>query len=315
MGKFYAVKKGRKIGVFNTWEECKRQVGGFPSATYKSFTSYEEAKLFAFGEENKDNTSLDFKAEITAYIDGSYNDKQRYYSFASIIFDRNKKLKFAAAENDLEILDQRNVAGEIKAAIQVIEYALSRNAKSIEIFYDYAGIEKWAKNEWKAKNSFTQGYVEFIQRVSPEIKIVFSKVKSHSGNKYNDEVDLLAKEVLQSPSKKIEGIYDLGTEDINIEFQTSTNRPLDYEDAFNVLKGTKKGISLGLIIGNELYSSERIFEAFKAKWKKQKRKISEYIEIKAAFDFEKELIIILVLNNKGERELIEIDKGDMEVNG
>ncbi|WP_051271857.1 viroplasmin family protein [Shimazuella kribbensis] len=213
MGKFYAVKKGREIGVFHTWEECKRQVTGFPSASYKSFASYEEAELFAFGEGNKEDIPLDFKAEITAYIDGSYNDKQKYYSFASIIFDGNKKLTFAAAENNIEILDQRNVAGEIKAAIQVIEYALSQNAKSIEIFYDYAGIEKWATNEWKAKNTFTQNYVKFIQRVSPQIKIVFSKVKSHSGNKYNDEVDLLAKEVLQNPSKKIEGFYDLKTED------------------------------------------------------------------------------------------------------
>lgn len=315
MGKFYAVKEGREIGIFNTWEECKRQVGGFPGATYKSFASYEEAKLFAFGEGNKDNTLLDFKPEITAYIDGSYNERQRYYSFASIIFDGNKKLKFAAAENNSEVLDQRNVAGEVKAAIQVIEYALSKKAKSIEIFYDYAGIEKWAKSEWKAKNAFTQSYVEFIQQVSPKIKIVFSKVKSHSGNKYNDEVDLLAKEVLQTPSKKIEGICDLGMENSNTEFSAPISEPLNYSDAFSTLKGTKKTINLGLIIGNKVYSSERIFEAFKMKWKKQKRKINEYIEIKAAFDFKKELVIILVLNNKGEWESIELDKGDMEVNG
>lgn len=313
MGKFYAVKKGRKIGVFDTWEECKRQVDGFPSATYKSFTSYEDAKLFAFDEGNKDINPLEFKAEITAYIDGSYNDKQKYYSYASIIFDGNKKLTFATAENELDILDQRNVAGEIKAAIQVIEYALSKNAKSIEIFYDYAGIEKWAKKEWKAKNSFTQKYANFIQMVSPKIKIVFSKVKSHSGNKFNDEVDLLAKEVLKDPNKKIEGVYDLETEDINIEYKASSN--VNYADSFDVLKGTKKNISLGLIMENQIYSSERIFEAFRLKWKQQNRKVNEYIEIKAAFDFEKGLIIILVLNNKGERELIELGKGDMELNG
>lgn len=304
MWKFYAVKKGRKIGVFNTWDECKRQVSGFPGAAYKSFTSYEEAKFFAYGEARNNNTPVDFKAEITAYIDGSYNDKQKFYSYACIIFDGNKKLTFAAAENDLEIIDQRNVAGEIKAAIQAIEYALSKDARSIEIFYDYAGIEKWANKEWKAKNAFTQSYTEFIQRVSPEIKIVFSKVKSHSGNKFNDEVDLLAKEVLKDPSKKIEGIYD-----INVDFQYSD----DYTDTLNVLKGTKKSISLGLIMGNDIYSSERIFEAFKAKWKKQKRKMNEYIEIKAAFDYEQQVIIILVLNNNGDRELIELGKGDLEL--
>ena len=42
--KFYAVREGRAIGVFETWEECKRQVDGYPGAVYKSFKTYEEAK-------------------------------------------------------------------------------------------------------------------------------------------------------------------------------------------------------------------------------------------------------------------------------
>lgn len=37
--KTYVVWKGRKTGVFSTWEECQRQVQGFPGAQYKSFTS------------------------------------------------------------------------------------------------------------------------------------------------------------------------------------------------------------------------------------------------------------------------------------
>jgi ribonuclease HI len=37
--KFYVVWKGRKSGVFSTWEECSRQVQGFTGAQYKSFTS------------------------------------------------------------------------------------------------------------------------------------------------------------------------------------------------------------------------------------------------------------------------------------
>ena len=32
---FYAVKAGRKTGVFTTWEECEIQVKGFSGAEYK----------------------------------------------------------------------------------------------------------------------------------------------------------------------------------------------------------------------------------------------------------------------------------------
>ena len=37
--KFYVVWKGRKTGVFSSWEACTAQVQGFPGAQYKSFAS------------------------------------------------------------------------------------------------------------------------------------------------------------------------------------------------------------------------------------------------------------------------------------
>ena len=37
--KFYVVWKGRKTGVFSSWEACAAQVQGFTGAQYKSFTS------------------------------------------------------------------------------------------------------------------------------------------------------------------------------------------------------------------------------------------------------------------------------------
>lgn len=35
--KFYVVWKGRKTGIFETWEECKAQVENYPNAEYKAF--------------------------------------------------------------------------------------------------------------------------------------------------------------------------------------------------------------------------------------------------------------------------------------
>ena len=44
--KFYAVKKGNSVGVFETWEECNNSIKGFAGAEYKSFISLEEAEEF-----------------------------------------------------------------------------------------------------------------------------------------------------------------------------------------------------------------------------------------------------------------------------
>ena len=43
--KFYAVRQGRKTGMFLTWDECKKQVMGYPGAIYKSFGTEAEAKV------------------------------------------------------------------------------------------------------------------------------------------------------------------------------------------------------------------------------------------------------------------------------
>lgn len=41
--KYYVVWKGRKPGIFNSWDECKEQVHGFENAAYKAFATLEEA--------------------------------------------------------------------------------------------------------------------------------------------------------------------------------------------------------------------------------------------------------------------------------
>lgn len=45
--KYYAVRTGRKTGVFMTWAECQKQVTGFSGAEFKSFPTMEEAQAFA----------------------------------------------------------------------------------------------------------------------------------------------------------------------------------------------------------------------------------------------------------------------------
>ncbi|KAL3931497.1 MAG: hypothetical protein SGBAC_011277 [Bacillariaceae sp.] len=44
--KFYAVAKGRKVGIFQTWDECKAQVDGFRDSKFKSFKTQSEAMKF-----------------------------------------------------------------------------------------------------------------------------------------------------------------------------------------------------------------------------------------------------------------------------
>ena len=42
------VRKGRNIGIFDTWEECERQTKGVASE-FRSFPTLEEAKSYLTG--------------------------------------------------------------------------------------------------------------------------------------------------------------------------------------------------------------------------------------------------------------------------
>jgi viroplasmin and RNaseH domain-containing protein len=43
---YYAVAVGRKVGVFLSWEECRRQVEGHSGARFKAFPTKRQAEAF-----------------------------------------------------------------------------------------------------------------------------------------------------------------------------------------------------------------------------------------------------------------------------
>lgn len=47
--KFYAVKCGRDVGIYSTWDEIVPLVNGYPGAVYKGFKTYEVAQSWMCG--------------------------------------------------------------------------------------------------------------------------------------------------------------------------------------------------------------------------------------------------------------------------
>lgn len=194
--KYYAVRKGRKTGVFETWDECKAAVSGFSGAAYKSFTNREEAMDFVTADSKADEDRDEKQSEAFAYVDGSYDDTTKSYSYGMVIMVKDDELHFNKKFEKDDMSDMRNVAGEIQGSMAAMQYCLDNKIKSISIFYDYEGIEKWCNGDWKAKKEGTQKYVEFYKNASKYVDVDFIKVKGHSGDKYNDMADELAKKAL-----------------------------------------------------------------------------------------------------------------------
>ena len=125
MAKFYAVKIGRKPGIYNSWDECKMQVDKFKGAVYKSFSNKEDALMFI--EEKK----VHFNNGLIAYVDGSYNVKTKEYGFGCVIIEGQQVIKEMYGKgNDENYVSMRNVAGEILGSICAMEYANSNGYSS-----------------------------------------------------------------------------------------------------------------------------------------------------------------------------------------
>ena len=194
--KYYAVRKGRKTGVFETWDECKAAVSGFSGAAYKSFTSKEEAMDFVTADSKVDEDRDEKQSEAFAYVDGSYDDTTKSYSYGMVMMVKDDELHFNKKFEKDDMSDMRNVAGEIQGSMAAMQYCLDKGIKSISIFYDYEGIEKWCNGDWKARKDGTMRYVEFYKNAPRQVDVDFIKVKGHSGDKYNDMADELAKKAL-----------------------------------------------------------------------------------------------------------------------
>lgn len=220
--KFYAVRKGLVPGIYNSWEECKHNVHGFPGAEYKSFKTLEEAKAY-MGDISSDTENVSVekvdttkaKAKKTkasqdlveylsskmtsaaiAYVDGSYNVATGEYAYGMLIFHDGKLYEECKSFDEPEMSSMRNVAGEIQGAARAMAYSVENGIDSIDIYYDYAGIEKWALGEWKTNKEGTRSYKEYYISISDKLKVHFHKVKGHSGDIGNDRADELAKSAL-----------------------------------------------------------------------------------------------------------------------
>lgn len=224
--KVYAVKSGKKVGIFETWAECKEQIDGYKGAQYKSFATKAEASEYLASEavpvkksgaakglakvskvDNSENNGLktgnDFSdlpatnSEAIAYVDGSYDSVTHEYASGIAMFVAGREVHFSQKFDDPEMADMRNVAGEIKAAATAMKYCANRGIKSLDIYYDYKGIEMWCLGKWKTNNPGTKRYKEFYDKeIKGKVKVRFVKVAAHSGDKYNDLADKLAKAAL-----------------------------------------------------------------------------------------------------------------------
>lgn len=205
---YYAVKKGRIKGIYNSWKECLEQVDGYPGAVYKKFALKSEAENFLQGDSfvalKKEIVEGNFNIDLAhvlepdeyyIYTDGSYSDSK--YAWAFVVLYAGEVIhNDYGVGTDEQAAKTRNIAGELTAVMRACVWAKNKKVKRITIRHDLQGVAFWARGEWKRNNNVTEQYYNFMQKYIKEKFVVFEHVRGHSGNEYNDMADKLAKQAI-----------------------------------------------------------------------------------------------------------------------
>lgn len=147
----------------------------------------------------RDAGSVYTEKGIEIDVDGSYMNGITSYG---AVIRRNGKMigKLSGILDESEVEGSHQVAGEIKAVKESVEWCVRNNIGKATFYYDYTGLEKWAKGAWKTKKNLTSGYGNYMKNIPVSIKWV--KIESHTGAEWNEYADRLAKEKIMQMEKK-----------------------------------------------------------------------------------------------------------------
>jgi viroplasmin and RNaseH domain-containing protein len=124
------------------------------------------------------------------YVDGSCLDEDVGYGLV-VLQDGEVVDELCGPVEEDAVQGMRQVAGELRAVQEAIAWCRERSVAEVSLFYDYEGIEKWATGEWRANKPATRAYARTAQ--DWPIVVHWHKVESHTGNRWNDHADQLAK--------------------------------------------------------------------------------------------------------------------------
>lgn len=220
--KYYAVKKGRKTGVFNSWRECEQQVSGFSGAKYKSFKTLADAKIWLSEGETSNfvpakkntakNESSSLKsAPIKLWTDGGsrnhgnkkgqhvmkndpaawafcvIKDGKKYTASDGEYGSTNNRMEVMALVKALKFLGRQGWQNEQIVATLDSKYVLDAITKK--------WISGWQRRGWRTSAETPVANKELWQEVSTLLPyfshLDFQWTKGHAKNAGNILVDQL----------------------------------------------------------------------------------------------------------------------------
>ena len=213
--KYYAVKRGRKTGLFTVWAECAAQVQGFQGAVYKGFMTEAEARDWLAGGASAANEGTvctgkksaapapaePIDADYIIHTDGScLRNPGGAGGWAAVIENVATGEVTEHSGGDPETTNNRM---ELTAALEALSavpegarIALFTDSQYLKNAFTKFWLPAWKKRGWKKADGelvlnqdlWMQLDAAFVAR-----RVQFHWVKGHAGNARNERCDELAR--------------------------------------------------------------------------------------------------------------------------
>ncbi|MEO0572191.1 MAG: ribonuclease H family protein [Bacteroidota bacterium] len=180
--KFYVVWKGKKPGIYESWDDCQAQIKGIKRAEYKSFSTFQEAKKAFNGNyseykgKKKGNTELSpeerFKYGEPNYhsiaVDAASSGNPGKMEYQGVD-TRTKKVLFKQGP----FAEGTNNIGEFLAIVHGLAFLKQKNSDRI-IYSDSRTAMSWVRkkkcNTKLGKNKKNLPVFELIERAEKWLK-------------------------------------------------------------------------------------------------------------------------------------------------
>ena len=246
----------KNAGCSPKWYEMKDKSAAPELEAIWHGKSARDSEAGSIGDPNEDENG-GYKINT----DGSYQEGGSRVGYAAVVIKRGS-IQHELSDS-LDNISQRQVLGEIKAVCEAVQWCKAHHVAEVEIYYDYQGLESWATGAWKTNTAQTRQYAQFISTCG--VQITWCKVKGHSGNRRNDNVDKLAKaaasDSVQAKTASAEREYQAELKQKAEEFVAFLNEnghSASLRDIFNgncaQITVTQKGVSRGFL---DIYHTDR----------------------------------------------------------
>ena len=208
--KFYAVKRGRKTGLYTVWAECAAQVKGFQGAVYKGFMTEDEARAWLGGAnarteqtraaaEMAEPSAPD--ADYIIHTDGScLRNPGGAGGWAAVI---ETAATGAVEEKSGGAPETTNNRMELTAALMALtavpegaRVALYTDSQYLKNAFTKFWLPAWKKRGWKKADGepvLNQDLWVQLDAAFAARQVQFHWVKGHAGNPRNERCDALAR--------------------------------------------------------------------------------------------------------------------------